>query len=495
MKILLINPPWVLDKESRDFYRITQPEGLGYIAAVLERTSHKVKLVDGAAEGWRKQNIYKNTIHFGMSYEEINSIIDSYRPDIVGISIISTLFKQNGFNLAKNIKEHNKEIKIVVGGAHPTVAKEDCLSNEYIDFVVRGEGELTMMELANELEKQYPKLEAIKGISYNGGNKVISTEPRELIIDLDSLPFPARHFYPMEDYFMASRKLLSSFALSTYNKKWATMISSRGCPYNCVFCSIHLSMGRRWRARSAMNVVSEIELLVKEYDIEHVAFLDDNMSLNKTRMNEIVDLILQKNIKFTWSTPNGLRADSLSEELLRKMQKAGCVRIAVAAESGSQRVVSEVIGKNLDLSHVVRVVKICKTIGMPVDCFFVMGLLGEKKEEIRQTLEFAKYLKKLGASGFNFAIATPFPGTRLHKQLVDGGYLHKDFNAFTMFRKNHFISTPDFTSDDLAEFQRMANKINMFPFAYAKFALLLLIRDPSRFLRVLKTQLLSFIGV
>lgn len=489
MRILLINPPWVLDKESRDFYRITQPEGLGYITAMFERTNHKVKLLDGAAEGWKKQNINKDKIHFGMSYEEVRSIIDSYKPDLIGISIISTLFKQNGLLLAKNIKEYKNDVKIVVGGAHPTVAKEDCLSNEYIDFVVRGEGEFTMMELADELEKKCPELEKIKGIAFRKGDEIICTEPRELIMDLDSLPFPARHFYPMQDYFMASRKLLSSFALSTYNKKWATMISSRGCPYNCVFCSIHLSMGRRWRARSAVNVVSEIEMLVNKYGIEHIAFLDDNMSLNRIRMNEICDLILQKNIKFSWSTPNGLRADSLDEELLRKMKKAGCVRIAVAAESGSQRVVYEVIGKNLDLNHVVRVVKICKKIGMPVDCFFVMGLLGETKEEIQQTLNFAKYLKKLGASGFNFAVATPFPGTRLHKQLVEGGYLPEDFNAFTMFRKNNFISTPNFTSDDLAEFQRMANKINMFPLAYIKFAFLLLLRDPLRFLRMFKSQL------
>jgi magnesium-protoporphyrin IX monomethyl ester (oxidative) cyclase len=490
MRVLLINPPWISKKEYRDYFRVEQPIGLGYIASVLEREKHDVMLLDASADGWKKSTRFGDKFHIGMSYQEINTIVDSFKPDVIGISIVSSLLKENGFSLARSIKHHNKKIKIVVGGAHPSVAKEECLSKEYINFVVIGEGELTMLDLINELEKSEPRLREIKGIAYRENSQMIYNGPRDKIEHLDSIPFPARDQFPMEDYFMAGKKLLSTFSLSTYNKRWATMYTSRGCPHNCIFCSIHLTMGRKWRGRSAVNVVSEIELLVREYGIEHIAFLDDNMSMSKKRMHEICDLIIGKKLKFTWSTPNGLRANTLDEELLVKMKKSGCTRIAVAAESGSQRVLDEVIKKKLDLKDVEKVIKICHKIGLKVDVFFIFGLIGEKKEDLEKTLDFAKHLKKLGTSGFNFAVATPFLGTEFYKQLALGGYIDENnFNEFTIFRKNSFIGTSDFTPSELAEFKQRADKINSFPFAYAHFAFLLLIRSPSRFFRMFISML------
>jgi anaerobic magnesium-protoporphyrin IX monomethyl ester cyclase len=486
--ILLINPPWILHKGDQDFFRISQPDGLGYIAASLEKNGHSVKLLDAASTGWRQKTQTRELILAGMTYPEILAIIKSYKPNLIGISMVSSLFKNNGYKLAEIIKLNFKQIPIIVGGAHPSVAYLECLNTGYIDIAVVGEGEITVCELVDEMVRNKPNLHRIKGIVYKNKNKLIVTEKRPFITDLDKLPYPARKYYPMDDYFMASKKLLSSFAISTYNHRWANMITSRGCPYGCVFCSINLSMGQKWRGRSAENVMSEIKLLINTYKVDYISFLDDNMSFVRSRMQDICDLIIQNNLKFKWSTPNGLRADTLDEPLLLKMKKAGCHRIAVAPESGSQRVINQIIGKRLKLEQVEKIVRICKKIGLDIDCFFVIGLYGETKNEIQQTLEYAKYLKKIGASAFNFALATPFIGTRFYQQLLGKGLIRPDFNEFTYFRRNAIIETPEYNAKDITEFLRLADKINFFPIDYIKFIFFLLIRDPERFFRILIKQ-------
>lgn len=489
-RILLINPPWELEQKDQDFFRVTQPEGLGYISAVLKKGGYGVKLIDAAACGWKKKFIVDGgKIHYGLSYQEIGDIIKKYNPQLIGISIISSLLKQNGFLLASEIKKRYPATKIVIGGPHPSVTISESLANPNIDYLVFGEGEVTTLELVGQLSKLRPRLRGIKGLAYKVNGKPIINPVRELIKDLDTLPFPDRDQYPMDDYFRASQKLLSSFALSTYNKKWATVISSRGCPYNCIFCSIHLTMGKVWRPRSAENVVSEIEVLVKKLNIRKIAFLDDNMTFNLERMNRICDLITEKKLRFEWSTPNGIRADRLDRNLLLKMKKAGCVRIAVAPESGSQKVVYELIGKGLNLRKVTEVVKICKEIGLKVDCFFVMGIPGETKQNLRQTINYATRLKKIGASGFNIAIATPFIGTRLHKVFTDRGYLKPDFDEFTMFRSESYIETETLKERDLIKYRNLGSLLNRYPLDYLKFILLTLFRDPARFLRLFKAQM------
>ncbi|MDP6458245.1 MAG: radical SAM protein [Candidatus Bathyarchaeota archaeon] len=254
---------------------------------------------------------------------------------------------------------------------------------------------------------------------------------------------------------------------------------------------IHLHSGKKWRGRSPKNVISEIELLVNDYGVKHIAFLDDNMGLSKTRMHEICNIIIENKLYFEWSTPNGLRADTLDENLLIKMKKSGCVRIGVSPESGSQRVVNEVIGKKLDLQRVVDVVKICKKIGIKVDCFFIMGLEGETKKDIEKTIGFARRLKKLGASGLNMAVATPFRGTKLYEQFMKKGYLPEGFDAFSIFRQDYYVGTTEFTSNELAEFKNRADRVNEFPFDYIKFMTLVLFRDPLRFFRLAYSTALS----
>ncbi len=193
------------------------------------------------------------------------------------------------------------------------------------------------------------KLKEVKGIAYLENGKTIKTPPRPVIEDLDSLPFPARHLLPMNAFFEAAKKRPISGNLK---KPSIRMLTSRGCGHNCIFCSNYIVMGRKWRARSPENVVNEIEQIVRTYGIKQVDFLDDNITLDRKRMEAICDLIKERKLDIEWCTPNGVRADCLDEELLRKMKASGCKRILIAPESGVQRIVDQVIRKKQDLQKV-----------------------------------------------------------------------------------------------------------------------------------------------
>jgi anaerobic magnesium-protoporphyrin IX monomethyl ester cyclase len=368
----------------------------------------------------------------------------------------------------------------VLDGQHPSARPEECLTDPNIDFVVIGEAEDTIFELVNTLEEgNTQNLKGIRGIAFAENGKTVITPPRPAIQDLDSLPFPARHLLPMDKYFAAVKETPLRGEIS---KPWATMITSRGCPYSCVFCTVHIVMGKKWRARSPENVVDEIEQLIDAYRIRQIDFYDENMTLDKKRMENICDLIVERGLDIEWYAPNGVRADTLDENLLKKMKKSGCKRIRVAPESGVQRVVDQIVKKDQKLTEVEKAVALSKKLGIKVGCFFVIGLIGETKEDIKETIKYAYKLKKLGADHFQFSIATPLYGTELYEQAKRGGYLRENFSDEALAALEPLIETEEFTADDLLELCAQANLINQSP---TRDKLVKAIRHPKKALRAL----------
>ena len=219
-------------------------------------------------------------------------------------------------------------------------------------------------------------------------------------------------------------------------------------------------MGKKWRSRSPENVVNEIEQLIKTYRIKQIDFSDENICLDKKRMETICDLIVSKKIHIEWFTPNGVRADTLSQVLLRKMKDSGCRKIRLAPESGVQRVVDQIIKKNLNLNDVEQAIVWSKKAGIKVGLFFVLGLIGETKEDIEKTIEYAYKLRSLGAESFHFSIAMPVYGTELYEQAVKGGYLRPCFSDEALAASEPLIETENFTADDLIELCKRANQVN-----------------------------------
>jgi len=368
----------------------------------------------------------------------------------------------------------------VLDGQYPSARPEECITHPNIDFVVIGEGEHTICELVNKLEEgNTQNLKKIKGIAFTENGKNVITPPRPAIQDLDSLPFPARHLLPMDKYFAAVKENPLRGEIS---KPWATMITSRGCPYNCVFCTVHIVMGKKWRARSPENVVAEIEQLIDTYRIRQIDFYDENMTLDKKRMENICDLIVERGLDIEWYAPNGVRADTLDENLLKKMKKSGCKRIRVAPESGVQRVVDQIVKKNLKLTEVEKAVALSKKLGIKVGCFFVIGLIGETKEDIKETMKYAYKLRQLGADKFYFSIATPIYGTELYEQAKLGGFLRDNFSYESLAATEPQIETPEFTADELLELCAQANLVNP---TFTRDKLVKAIRNPKKAIKLL----------
>lgn len=478
MRICLINPPRI---QPRAWGKpsVVPPMGLAYIAAVLKK-AHEVNIVDAPTEGWRNlQQIDETKYQVGLSNSEIADKVKQWSPDIVVIEIPFSGWIKPAFEVASTVKSINKSIFTVLEGQHPSARPKDCLANPSIDFVVIGEPENTIIELANALEKKAPDYNAIKGIGFVQDGVPVITAPRPPLEDLDSLPFPARDLLPMKEYFAAVKEIPLRGEIY---KPWAEILTSRGCPYSCVFCTHHIVWGRKWRGRSPENVVDEIEQVVKTYHVKQIDFLDDNMTLDPKRMENICDLIIKRGLKIEWFTPNGVRADTLNERLLTKMKKSGCKKIRVAPESGVQHVVDHIIKKNLDLKSVEHAVVLCKKVGIKVGCFFVIGLIGETKEQINETIKFAYRLRQLGAESFVFSIAAPIQGTELYEQAKRGGFLRDCFGDEALASAEPLIETPEFTANELRELCAQANLVNP---TFTRSKMIRAVRNPKKTIKML----------
>jgi magnesium-protoporphyrin IX monomethyl ester (oxidative) cyclase len=453
---------------------------VAYAAAFLER-QHEVLIIDAPAEGWRNlERIDGTKYRFGLTNEQIAARIKHWSPRLVAITMPFLGWWKTAFDAASVAKSIDKGIKTVLIGLHPSVRPADSLAHPNIDFVVIGEPEQTMLELASVLEQgNLEDLKKVKGIAFIKDGETIITPPRPMIQDLDSLPFPARHLLPMATYFAAVKE---NPLRGEICKPWAAMITSRGCPHNCIFCSNYIVMGKKWRARSPENVVAEIEQLVNTYRIKQIDFEDDNLTLDRKRMKAICDLIVERGLDIEWYTPNGVRADTLDEHLLKKMKEAGCKKIRVAPESGVQRVVDQIIKKNLDLKRVEDAVILSKKVGIGVGCFFILGFIGETKEDIEATIDYAYKLRQLGADYFYFNYATPAYGTDLYEQAKRGGYLRDCFSEEAMASAEPLIETPEFTADELRELCARANLVNP---TFTRDKIKRAMRNPKKAIKVL----------
>ncbi|MDD5476676.1 MAG: radical SAM protein [Candidatus Omnitrophica bacterium] len=381
MKILLIQP------EYKDTWA-SPPLGLGYIAAALEGAGHKIVLVDHTLEP--------------VSNEEFKVQLVAYKPDFVGISLMVRALPQVR-SLIQQIKEAG-DYPIVIGGPQPTIAPEFTLRYTRSDFAVLGEGEQTIVELAAVLASGSKNYHNVPGIAFNDGDKgVVINASREFIKDLDSIAFPAWHHIPPSKY------NLQPALTPVKERPIAPLITTRGCPYKCNFCGGPLMWKRSFRMRSAKNIIDEIELLMREYGVKQIFLSDDNFTMQKSHALAMCKEICARKIKILWACPNGIRIDKVDDGLLKAMREAGCYLVGFGIESGSQEILNRA-QKQLNLSRVAQVVKMANKHDILTYGFFIIGLLGETKKTIRQTIDFAKKLP-LDRAWFN--VLVPYPGTEI----------------------------------------------------------------------------------
>ncbi|MDK2782037.1 MAG: anaerobic magnesium-protoporphyrin monomethyl ester cyclase [Archaeoglobi archaeon] len=456
VEVLLINPPESTNKYRTFLNVLAPPLGIAYIGAVLEENGISVKIIDAPA--------------LRMSIDDVLGEIKRESPNLIGITCTTPIMPHVS-KLMKRIREEGIDAPIVCGGNHPTFCDEDTLRSG-ADFVVRGEGEITLLELYRTIENG-GELERVKGISFLKDGKLVRTEEREKIEDLDSLPFPARHLLPMDRY--------QALGLP---HRFTTMIASRGCPMGCSFCASSAFHGRKLRIRSVENVVDEVEHVIDEYGVEFITFMDDTFTLLRNWVEKFCDEILRRGIEIKWGAT--ARVDRMSLDLLRKMKKSGCVALFIGVESGDQEILDR-ITKNVVLEQTKRAFENMRKAGILSIASVAIGYPGETRESIKRTMRFIEEIKP---DYFVASIATPYPGTRFYDEVKEKGLIVSErWEDFTLFKST--IRCGELEPEELERLRyEMMKRFYLRPMKILK----MLIRDGRKSLSVIKHLALAKLG-
>ncbi len=425
MRIALVHPSKASDDKQL-------PLGLAYLTSfILSRSDDLiVKIVDTGVAKSRERRDFLN---------------DRY--DLIGFSVTSLGYHE-AVELAQVFRKTNPRTPIVFGGPHVSLLLEQVMNDEVIDLAVYGEGELTFDELLRSFKSngnvfRTEELAGIKGLIYRTSGQVLKNAPRELIQDLDALPFPAFHL----------------FSIERYPGKYP-MITSRGCPFACVFCASSQIWGRKWRARSPENVIAEVEYIIRNFRARPIDFHDDGFNMSLDRVNAICDLFLEKRLMIPWGV-RGLRADIINTEVAKKMHRAGCTHVAIGIESANNDMLTQ-MGKKETIETIEEGINCLRAAGIDVIGQFMIGNPGETLETVKESIKFAVNSK---LSKSTFGTAVPFPGTGLWKYVEEKGkfLVEKDCTQFDELSPRIIFETPEFTKEHRLEALRLVEQAGIMP--------------------------------
>jgi magnesium-protoporphyrin IX monomethyl ester (oxidative) cyclase len=413
MKVLLIRPPAVEYRREPGLI-LSEPLGLLYLAGYIRQ--HKNNAVVSLIDGFAGTSNFKHGDFYGrgLSYQEFKNRIIDFAPDILGINCTFTQYAKGAHDLARIAKEISPEIIVIFGGSHASAFYREVLNDPNVDLVVKGEGEETFLEIVERWEKK-ESLEGIAGTVTRSDQGIKMNPPRPFIKDLDFLPLPSRDLLEISKYSDSEYAVQKSMRYPRFS-----MITSRGCPFRCVFCSIHSVWCHTYRSRSPKNVVDEIELLCNSYGAREIIFYDDNITLDKERMSAICDEIIKRKIDIKWSPTGGVAIWTLDKETLLKMKRSGCYKIAFGLESGSQDTLKFIHKDFLDFAQAKELIRYCNKIGLWTISSFIIGFPYETRQDIEETLTFALDSDLDMAS---FYAATPYPGSELYDICKKDGLL------------------------------------------------------------------------
>lgn len=425
MKVQLFVPPGGYVAERWSQGSSMPPLGLLYLGAVLEKEGIQVRVVPA--------DVLK------MGWVEIQKEIQKFEPHLIGVTS-TTENRFQSFKLIHKAKKASPSAFTILGGPHASMATGDSLEHiPELDGVIRGEAEKSLPALCQALsnnERSSPDLSAVPGLTYRQEGQIHSNPPPSPVSDLDSLPFPAFHLIPFEKY---------NFKFEVPGKGFlpaVNLMTSRGCPFNCNFCATPINWGRRVRMRSPQNVVQEMEGFIQKYGIKVFFFFDDTFNANPQRVEQICDLILEKNLDVFWKCD--VRVDLIDKPLLKKMKHAGLFHLSFGLEAGSERVRNQIVRKKIDIQDFHRLITWCNELEIVPNAFFIFSHPTETWEEAQETLRIIEqYKDKIEAS---IAILHVYPGTPLEKTAQDNGILPPDF-TWTRKRDPRIITLPTAQGD------------------------------------------------
>lgn len=425
MRVLLINPPWVIHRRTnvwKSVASVMPPLGLAWLAAWLERDGHQVQILDAHAEGLSADDVPGRVAERGSF-------------DLIGLTATTPLIR-NALEIVRRVKVASPTTRIVLGGVHPTVLPEEVLAEPAVDVVVRGEGEVTLGELAGE-----KPLDQVDGISYRVDGRIIHNRDRALIADLDSLPLPAYHLLPMSKYRPAAGAAKRTPATS--------MLATRGCPGRCTFC--YRIFGNRLRCRSGQRVAEEVKHLQEKYGIKEICFYDDTFTAVRKQVRAFCRAVLDMKLDLTWSCFT--RVDTYDEDTFRLMKESGCHQVMCGVEAASPSILKN-INKRIDLEQVSFAVRSMQRLGLEVRCAFMLGNPGETEETLRENIRYAIQLEP---DLVQFNITTPFPGTEMfHWAEENDCLLSRDWNDYDLSKA--ILKLPTVAPEVVERYYRSAHR-------------------------------------
>jgi len=446
LRVALVNPKFRLPIDTR-----TSPHlALAYLGAISERRGDTVRVYDADVED-----------------QPLTEFLHEFKPHLVGITTNTPQVKQS-WRTAAAIKQE-MDIPIVLGGPHVSVVSEELdyesLRQPQVDMIVRGEGEgpwLEISELVDRYLRDQPEFTAarlmnpeqdffreVKGVSYKTSDDQLHRNPDAAVIaDLDSLPWPAYHLFKMDRY-----TNLQPATDAIPGARSFSIMTSRGCPYRCTFCSQSI-MPIKWRARSPENVIEEWRHLVHDLDALEIGVLDDSANIRRNRLIQLSDALIANKLNHVpFIFVNGIRANLADMEMLTKLKQAGLKRTAFGVETGDEQMIIK-IDKHVDHETIRQAFKNAKAAGIETIGFFIIGLPGDTRESMQKTIDFAIELDPMIA---NFSMMTPYPGTIVYEQVKrDGRFLVQDWEDYVFFDQKARYEMGDLTADLMEEMYRKA---------------------------------------
>jgi radical SAM superfamily enzyme YgiQ (UPF0313 family) len=401
-KILFVIPPSSISLYKKSKIKAAISEipyiSTATLSATLIEDKNKVNILD--------LSIYKKD-HIKILINKLTK----FKPHFVGITFTTPLYKE-ALKIADSIKKVDNNIILIAGGVHPSALPKETLKESKFDIIVVGEGDKTIVEIVNS-----KNLSKIKGICYKNDKEIKSTKSRELIKNLDTLPYPSWYLYDLKKY-KASK-------LTSRKSPVGAIETSRGCVFGCTYCNKDI-FGRRFRFKSSKRVVNEMEYMLK-CGFKEIHIWDDNFVTNIKRAKEICDEIIRRKLKFPWCLACGIRVDCVDEEFLKKAKKAGCYSVYLGVETGNSKILKN-INKGITTKQVEKAFKMTKKIGIETVGFFMFGLPGETKETMKQTIDFAK---KLDPDYAKVTILVPYPSTPIYFEMKKKGLIKtKDWSKY-----------------------------------------------------------------
>jgi len=412
--VLLINPPYTRYGQGSHI-QADEPLGLLALAAYVRDQGHRVHILDALTTETGYFDCGNGFVKCGMSDDRLRAEFQaSEKPDLVGITSMFTMHSRGVHDAAAVAKQVWPDVPVIVGGSHASALPEWVLEDKNIDLVVRGEGELTLMEILERRLAGRP-MNDVAGTFVRKDGGILRNAERPFIEDIDSLPVLARDLVDMRRYLAEPYR--NQVAMDPPR---ANVITSRGCPCHCIFCAVNSIWRNSYRARDPVKVVDEIEKLIQTYGIHEITLLDDNLTLNPKRMMALCDEMIRRRLPLHWCTPNGVAIWTLSDELVERMAQAGCYKVTFGIETGCPET-QKFIGKTqIKLDKAYDMIRRCNRLGMWTHSSFIIGFPFETKENVEETIQYAV---NSDLDFVGFFIATPFPGTPLFKIYQENGFL------------------------------------------------------------------------